>query len=101
MRHLLYISSFPTRRSSDLQHIEAFFAEQHNRQVIQKLLQSGIYFEKIPEKTNFPLAGKVYVLTGTLTKYSREEAKEKLERDRKSTRLNSSHIGISYAVLCL
>src|SRR5437899_4414088 len=25
----------------------------------------------------------------------------KLERDRKSTRLNSSHLGISYAVFCL
>src|SRR5262245_63952542 len=27
--------------------------------------------------------------------------RERIERDRKSTRLNSSHLGISYAVFCL
>src|SRR5262245_64795722 len=31
----------------------------------------------------------------------RREAARQLERDRKSTRLNSSHLGISYAVFCL
>src|SRR5258705_7222126 len=30
-----------------------------------------------------------------------EAARDKLTRDRKSTRLNSSHLGISYAVFCL
>src|SRR3712207_7429442 len=30
-----------------------------------------------------------------------EEAHEHLDRDRKSTRLNSSHANISYAVFCL
>src|SRR3712207_7823593 len=30
-----------------------------------------------------------------------EEAKRELETDRKSTRLNSSHANISYAVFCL
>src|SRR3712207_7752058 len=29
------------------------------------------------------------------------EARERLQRDRKSTRLNSSHANISYAVFCL
>src|SRR5262245_64052641 len=29
------------------------------------------------------------------------DARERGERDRKSTRLNSSHLGISYAVFCL
>src|SRR3712207_7583900 len=35
--------------------------------------------------------------------YARAKAKlwDKLERDRKSTRLNSSHANISYAVFCL
>src|SRR5437899_9223933 len=33
--------------------------------------------------------------------YRREIAKLAIERDRKSTRLNSSHLGISYAVFCL
>src|SRR5262245_53914560 len=30
-----------------------------------------------------------------------EEAHKRVGRDRKSTRLNSSHLGISYAVFCL
>src|SRR5258705_6873843 len=29
------------------------------------------------------------------------QARESLDEDRKSTRLNSSHLGISYAVFCL
>src|SRR5437899_8770784 len=31
----------------------------------------------------------------------RDHPRERLDRDRKSTRLNSSHLGISYAVFCL
>src|SRR5437870_12304354 len=34
-------------------------------------------------------------------KQSEEEAKQKGYTDRKSTRLNSSHVAISYAVFCL
>ncbi|MBV8802855.1 MAG: NAD-dependent DNA ligase LigA [Gammaproteobacteria bacterium] len=61
-------------------HIATFFEEQHNRDVINKLLQAGIYWEKIKAATDkLPLTGKTFVLTGTLTALSREEAKEKLE----------------------
>lgn len=61
-------------------HIVNFFAEKHNRDVIDKLLQAGIHWEKI-QKTgkNLPLLGKTFVLTGTLSGMSRDEAKEKLE----------------------
>src|SRR5690625_5817247 len=34
-------------------------------------------------------------------KSEREELAERIRADRKSTRLNSSHVAISYAVLCL
>src|SRR6266850_6645491 len=38
----------------------------------------------------------------TLTDYERyQHVREALKRDRKSTRLNSSHLVISYAVFCL
>src|SRR5690625_5754935 len=36
-----------------------------------------------------------------VAKEEAEELKSKLEEDRKSTRLNSSHVAISYAVFCL
>ncbi|SRR5579883_135142 len=60
-------------------HIVAFFAEKHNRDVIQKLQQAGIRWEKVKKAANLPLAGKTFVLTGTLEKLTRDEAKEKLE----------------------
>ncbi|KXS31148.1 MAG: DNA ligase [Candidatus Gallionella acididurans] len=62
------------------QSIVAFFAEQHNVDVIQALLDSGVApreSEGEPEQY-LPLAGKTFVLTGTLG-IAREEAKEKLE----------------------
>src|SRR5262245_187978 len=38
---------------------------------------------------------------GVSAKERRERAREWIAKDRKSTRLNSSHLGISYAVFCL
>ena len=61
-------------------HIAAFFSEKHNRDVIEKLQQAGIHWEKIKiEKRELPLLGKTFVLTGTLHTLSRDAAKEKLE----------------------
>lgn len=60
-------------------HIVAFFAEPHNHTVINKLLQAGIFWEKIRSPKTLPLSGQTFVLTGTLKSMSREEAKEKLE----------------------
>ncbi len=62
------------------QSIVAFFAEQHNVDVIEALLESGVTpkeSEGEPEQ-HLPLAGKTFVLTGTLG-MAREIAKEKLE----------------------
>jgi len=62
------------------QSIVAFFAEKHNVDVIAALLDRGV----APQETEAqpaaaqPLAGKTFVLTGTLG-MAREEAKEKLE----------------------
>jgi DNA ligase (NAD+) len=61
-------------------HIVSFFAEEHNRKVIKKLLLAGVHWEKITVSAkDSPLAGKTFVLTGSLASMSREEAKEKLE----------------------
>lgn len=60
-------------------HITSFFAENHNREVIKKLLESGVYWEKVKSVSDMPFAGKTFVLTGSLQTLSRDEAKEKLE----------------------
>ncbi len=61
-------------------HIATFFSEKHNQKVIDELLKAGIHWEKIQKSSNeLPLAGKTFVLTGTLKTLTRDAAKEKLE----------------------
>ncbi|MDD2916184.1 MAG: NAD-dependent DNA ligase LigA [Gallionella sp.] len=58
-----------------------FLAEAHNREVIAQLRACGVYWaeHQAQPATCQPLSGKTFVLTGTLTALTREQAKEKLE----------------------
>ncbi len=60
-------------------HIVTFFQQEHNREVIAKLLAAGVTWP-IEEKveSDSELSNKTVVLTGTLEQLSRSEAKEKL-----------------------
>jgi len=60
------------------QHIVEFFAEQHNRDVIGKLRKAGLSWPAVEFPREQPLAGKVFVLTGTLS-MPRQELKDKLQ----------------------
>ena len=63
--------------------IHAFFAEPHNQQVIDALLQRRLRMagerRREPTPAPRPLAGKTFVLTGTLPTLAREDAKEMIE----------------------
>jgi DNA ligase (NAD+) len=60
--------------------IREFFSEKRNRDVIEKLRKAGLQFEqKRARKAEGKLAGKQFVLTGTLPTYSREEATRMIE----------------------
>ena len=60
--------------------IQEFFHEKRNRDVIEKLRKAGLQFEQEKaRKTEGKLAGKQFVLTGTLPNYSREEATRRIE----------------------
>ncbi len=62
------------------QSIHAFFGEPHNRAVIDKLRHLGVHWpdvEPAPVEEQ-PLAGKTFVLTGTLATLTRDEAKARL-----------------------
>ena len=64
------------------EHIVNFFAEEHNRDVIQQLRQAGVTFEEkepVTADEDAPLAGKVAVITGTLSDMTRDDAKAALE----------------------
>ena len=57
-----------------------FFTNPHNRQVINKLAEAGIDINPAgTQAKENTLAGKTFVLTGTLAGYSRQEAQELLE----------------------
>jgi len=61
--------------------LRTFFDQAHNREVVEQLRAAGVHWaEGEPAaRAPRPLAGKTFVLTGTLPTLSREEAKDKLE----------------------
>lgn len=61
------------------QHIAHFFTERHNQVVIEQLLKAGIHWEEVKKTKESILAGKVFVLTGSLETLTRDEAKDRLE----------------------
>ena len=63
------------------EHIAAFFSEPHNREVISELRQLGVKWpegEGAAGPESDRLAGRTYVLTGTLESMTRDEAKDRL-----------------------
>tara|TARA_R110000868_G_scaffold410505_4_gene698849 strand:+ start:94054 stop:96069 length:2016 start_codon:yes stop_codon:yes gene_type:complete len=63
------------------ENIVAFFHEQHNNDIIDALIQAGITWPEIEGQSDAPkpLAGKTFVLTGTLEQLSRDDAKAQLQ----------------------
>jgi DNA ligase (NAD+) len=63
------------------QSIRTFFEQPHNREVVEQLRACGVTWEEgepAPAEVQ-PLAGKTFVLTGTLPTLSRDQAKDMLE----------------------
>ncbi len=59
--------------------IREFFLEPKNRQLIENLRKAGLTFSGKKKQRGTQLAGKTFVLTGTLPRYSRDEAKRLIE----------------------
>ncbi|MCX9568370.1 NAD-dependent DNA ligase LigA [Vibrio cholerae] len=63
-------------------HLQAFFAQDSNQQVINELLEQGITWPALtaaPVAVDSALAGKIVVLTGSFTQLSRNDAKAALQ----------------------
>src|SRR5699024_11724401 len=93
--------SFPTRRSSDLVLKNSAISE-IPRNLFHDLIFYGVKFDNVPEltaihpqafQTTEPFIEELYIRKARL-------GNERWKLDRKSTRLNSSHVSISYAVFC-
>ena len=61
--------------------IHTFFAQPHNREVVQALRDAGVHWAEgeALAPTEMPLSGLTVVLTGTLASMGRDEAKDRLE----------------------
>jgi DNA ligase (NAD+) len=59
--------------------IADWFGQEQGRELIEKLRNAGLNFECQQVVTDARFAGLTFVLTGALTKFTREEATEKIE----------------------
>jgi DNA ligase (NAD+) len=59
--------------------IHEFFAEARNRELVKRLREAGLMFSGKKRERGMKLAGKTFVLTGTLVKYTRDQAKKMIE----------------------
>ena len=64
------------------QSVRTFFDQPHNREVVEQLRACGFAWAEAEPATRppRPLAGKTFVITGTLPTLSRDEAKDKLQQ---------------------
>ena len=62
--------------------VRKFLSDSHNKKIIDELKKAGLKFSFADVKTSFVndnfFKGKTFVLTGTLSSFTREEAEEKI-----------------------
>ena len=61
------------------ENIASWFAQAQSQHMIERLRNAGVNFESLRTVTDTRFAGKTFVLTGALSKFTREEATEKIE----------------------
>src|SRR3954463_76157 len=88
--HFGDISALEKTREEELQQVEEvgpriaksiveFFAEPRNHELVEELRAAGLTLKGKKKERGTKLAGKTFVLTGTLANYSRDEAKKLIE----------------------
>src|SRR5690606_41818152 len=88
------LHSFPTRRSSDL--------KKRNKASGDHMRVPHATLHATPDGDEFRAPrSRSHNLEDALTPHDNGEMSKREAQDRKSTRLNSSHVKISYAVFCL
>src|SRR5699024_12405857 len=95
---LFVLHAFPTRRSSDLVSLGSFFHLQYFRG------RTFLQIEKPPlncAQRDLTILFSTYLSFTLISRKLFNATKIVAPIDRKSTRLNSSHVSISYAVFCL
>lgn len=57
-----------------------FFASPRNREILDQLLAAGVAPQTEVKRSGGPLAGKIFVFTGAMSRFGRKEAQELIER---------------------
>ncbi len=60
--------------------VAAYFTEEHNRRLVQTLVEQLTIEPAEPPRSDTPVAGKTVVFTGSLERMTRDEAKAQAER---------------------
>src|SRR5207249_8792363 len=95
------LHSFPTRRSSDLHGGSEIFHSHHPHGGTIRWLRSPRSSDEMPLWFTAKNGPVKYPVVRTKSDRVDVQVIGPSEADRKSTRLNSSHVSISYAVFCL
>ena len=74
------LMSIPTVGPKIADSILAFFHEEENKKIIERLRKAGVKLEeKAAKPEELPLAGLEFVITGTLESFPREEAETRIK----------------------
>ena len=73
------LTNVPDVGAVTAQSIYGWFRQEQSRHMVERLRQAGVNFESTRIISDTRFAGKTFVLTGALTKFTREEATEKIE----------------------
>ena len=75
------LTAIPDIGSIIAKSLTSYFNDNHNRGIVEELKELGLNTTYLGQKVeeNELFSGKSFVLTGTLTMYTRDEAKEKIE----------------------
>lgn len=71
------LQSVPSIGPQIAESVTSFFADRHNRAIVRRLARAGLTMAA--ERREGRLAGKTFVLTGTLDAFTRDEARQRIE----------------------
>jgi len=73
------LMSIPTVGPKIADSVVAFFRQEENKKIIQRLKAAGVKLEEIAKPEEQPLAGMEFVITGRLEAFPREEAEARIK----------------------
>jgi len=74
------LTQIPDVGAVTAENIHNWFAQEQSGHIVEQLRNAGVNFQSLRSVSDNRFAGKTFVLTGALTKFTRDEATEKIEQ---------------------